>query len=197
MKYVITEQQYQEYRKSTIKRFLRRVSHRLDGLLDDTIQHVLQYYPMKDLIHMGEEGFADRVVGDAFEYIYESYIEEDVTFKKDEQDTIRDYLYERYFNHIRDEYLTQLDRSNINEQHLPRHLSRRMGEIDNVLKSVIKLYDIDEYNRPDFIDEVLHSIYDEIDYNDVNEFFEYIKPMYEEKIGKIYDRKSKINTFKR
>jgi hypothetical protein len=141
MKYVITEQQYQEYRKSTIKRFLRRVSHRLDGLLDDTIQHVLQYYPMKDLIHMGEEGFADRVVGDAFEYIYESYIEEDVTFKKDEQDTIRDYLYDRYFNHISDEYLTHINESNINESEITKDNSKRrffQELINDTLKYILE-----------------------------------------------------------
>jgi len=91
---------------------------------------------------------------------------------------------------------TQLKNLNLDKK-LPTPLLRRMGEIENALKSVIKLYDIDEYNRPDFIDEVLHSIYDEIDYNDVNEFFEYIRPMYEEKIGKIYDRKSKIRNSRR
>lgn len=53
------------------------------------------------------------------------------------------------------------------------------------------MYDVDEYYRNEFIDEVLHSIYDELDYDDVNEFFEKIRPMYEERIGKIYDYKVK------
>jgi hypothetical protein len=201
MKYIITESQYLELRKSTIKRFLRRVSHRLDEIVDESIQHILQFFPNKDLKEMGENGIVNRVIFDVFEYTYESYIEEDVVFSDEEQDIIKYYLYDRYFNHIRDEYLIQLDRSSINESEeikkLPRPLLRRMKEIDDALKSVIKLYDIDEYNRPDFIDEVLHSIYDEIDYNDINEFFEYIRPMYEEKIGKIYDRKSKIRNSRR
>ena len=51
------------------------------------------------------------------------------------------------------------------------------------------MYDVDEYNRFDFIDEVLHSVYDELDYNDINEFFDYVRPMYSEKIGKVYDYK--------
>ena len=200
MKYIITESQYLELRKSTIKRFLRRVSH-LDEIVDDSIQHILKFLPAKDLIKIGEKGFTDRVIYDVFEYTYESYIERDVVFSDDERGIIMNYLYDKYFNHIRDEYLRQLDRSNINESEeikkLPRPLLRRMTEIDDALKSVIKLYDIDEYNRDEFIDEVLHSIYDEIDYNDVNEFFEYIRPMYEEKIGKIYDRKSKIRNSRR
>jgi hypothetical protein len=94
--------------------------------------------------------------------------------------------------------ITETQFKNLNlDKKLPTPLLRRMGEIENALKSVIKLYDIDEYNRPDFIDEVLHSIYDEIDYNDVNQFFEYIQPIYSEKIGKIYDRKSKIRNSRR
>jgi hypothetical protein len=74
---------------------------------------------------------------------------------------------------------------------LPRPLLRRMDSVDNILKEVLKMYDVSEYNRFDFIDEVLHSIYDELDFDDVNEFFEHIKPMYEDKIGKIYDYKVK------
>jgi hypothetical protein len=94
--------------------------------------------------------------------------------------------------------ITETQFKNLNlDKKLPTPLLRRMVQIEDALKSVIKLYDIDEYNRPDFIDEVLHSIYDEIDYNDINEFFEYIRPMYEEKIGKIYDRKSKIRNSRR
>ena len=201
MKYIITESQYLELRKSTIKRFLRRVHHRLDEIVDDSIQHILQFFPAKDLVEMGENGFVNRVIFDTFEYIYESYIEEDVVFGDEEQDIIKYYIYDRYYNHMRDEYLRQLDRSNINESEeikkIPKPLLRRMTEIDDALKYVIKLYDIDEYNRHDFIDEVLHSIYDEIDYNDVNEFFEYIGPLYKEKIGKIYDTKYKRRYSKR
>lgn len=105
MKYVITEQQYQDYRKSIILKFLRRVSHRLDYIIDDSINHVLSFFPKNDLENMKEEGFADRVIHDMFEYIYESYIERDLDFDYDQQDIIRDYLYERYYNHVRDRYL--------------------------------------------------------------------------------------------
>ena len=63
--------------------------------------------------------------------------------------------------------------------------------IEKAIKDVVKMYDVDEYNKEEFIYEVLHSVYDEIDFSNVNEFFEYVRPMYEEKIGKVYDYKVK------
>ena len=109
MKYIITESQYQELRKSTIRKFLRRVNHRLDEIVDESTQHTLQFFSNKDLIEMGEKNFTDRLIFDIFEYTYESYIERDVVFSDEEQDIIKYYLYDRYFNHIRDEYLKRIE----------------------------------------------------------------------------------------
>lgn len=137
MKYIITEQQYQEYRKSIITRFLRRVSYILDEIIDNSIEHLLEFYPGKDLKHMGENGFSLRVVNDAFEYIYDDYIEREVEFSYDEQDIIRDYLHERYFNHIRDEYLTQLNKSNINESEQKKKTLLFQELIDETLEYIV------------------------------------------------------------
>jgi hypothetical protein len=74
---------------------------------------------------------------------------------------------------------------------IPLALRRRLSSIDLILKDVVKMYDVDEYNKFDFVDEVLHSVYDKLDYDDVNQFFDSIEPMYKEKIEKIYDYKVK------
>jgi len=112
MKYIITENQYHQFRKQIIVRFLRRVSHRLDEIVDDSINHVLDFLSRGHNSHylseIRAEGFANRVVSDTFEYIYESYIESDLYFNYDEQDIIRDYLHDRYDAHIRDRYLTYI-----------------------------------------------------------------------------------------
>ena len=50
--------------------------------------------------------------------------------------------------------------------------------IEKAIKDVVKMYDVDEYNKEEFIYEVLHSVYDEIDFSNVNEFFEYVRQMY-------------------
>lgn len=141
MKYIITEQQYQDYRKSIILRFLRRVSHKLDEILDDSINYILSFFPKNDLKDVGESGFADRVIFDTFEYIYESYIENEVEFDYDEQDIIRDYLYERYSNHIRDRYLTHIkDDSKLNESDTQKKsgLKKYLQELINETLKYIK-----------------------------------------------------------
>jgi hypothetical protein len=158
MKYVITEQQYQDYRKSIILRFLRRVSHRLDGIIDDSINHILNFFLKRDLEDIGESGFTDRVVFDAFEYIYDSYIENDVEFDYDEQDIIRDYIRERYSNHIRDKYLTHMkDDSKINESNTPKRsgLKKYLQELINETLQYIKNNCDKPYSEtpPDIFDE--------------------------------------------
>jgi hypothetical protein len=72
---------------------------------------------------------------------------------------------------------------------IPTALLRRIDMIKSKIPKVGKYYDADEYNRLDFIDEVLHQVYDEIDYDDINSFFDYVKPLFYDDIGKLYDRK--------
>jgi len=85
--------------------------------------------------------------------------------------------------------ITETQHNNLVTNDIPAPLLRRFDLIKSTIPKVIKYYDIDEYNRLDFIDEVLHQVYDEIDYDDINTFFDYIKPLFYEEIGKIYDRK--------
>jgi hypothetical protein len=168
MKYVITEQQYQEYRKSTIKKFLRRVFHRLDGILYETIKHLLQYYRMKDLINMGEEVFVKIVVDETFEYIYEGYIEEDLIFNEEEQDIIKDFIHNRYYKDIKDEYLIHINESNINESEITKDNNKRrffQELINDTLKYILegcdKSYDefffdisFDACEYPELVEEI-------------------------------------------
>ncbi len=72
---------------------------------------------------------------------------------------------------------------------MPRPLLRRIDLIKSTIPKVGKFYDVDEYNRAEFIEEVLHQLYDEIGYDDINAFFEYIKPLFYDDIGNLYDRK--------
>ena len=51
--------------------------------------------------------------------------------------------------------ITEEQFNKIPEGDMPIGLKRRIHNVDNVLKSVLKYYDVDEYNRFDFIDEVL------------------------------------------
>jgi hypothetical protein len=85
--------------------------------------------------------------------------------------------------------LTETQHKNLVSKNIPTNLLRRIDTIKYNIPSVVKYYDVDEYNRIDFIDEVLHQLYDELDYNDINTFFEHIKPLFYDTIGKIYDRK--------
>jgi hypothetical protein len=85
--------------------------------------------------------------------------------------------------------IRETQHKNLISKDIPSPLLRRFDLIKSTIPKVIKYYDVDEYNRLDFIDEVLHQVYDEIDYDDVNTFFDYIKPLFYEEIGKIYDRK--------
>jgi hypothetical protein len=85
--------------------------------------------------------------------------------------------------------IKETQHKNLISKDIPSTLLRRFDLIKSTIPKVIKYYDVDEYNREDFIDEVLHQVYDEIDYDDVNTFFDYIKPLFYEEIGKIYDRK--------
>ena len=93
--------------------------------------------------------------------------------------------------------VTETQLKNLVYENIPIGLSRRINNIKSMIPKVVKYYDIDEYSRNDFIDEVLHQIYDELDYDDVNTFFDVIKPMISDDIGKIYDRKVKIRLKRR
>ena len=75
---------------------------------------------------------------------------------------------------------------------IPTSLLRRIFLIKSIIPKVISYYDVDEYSKLDFIDEILHHIYDEIDYNDIVSFYEYIKPLLNDYIGNIYDKKTNL-----
>ena len=93
--------------------------------------------------------------------------------------------------------ITETQHEKIIFNDMPSSLLRRVDMIKGKIPGVVKFYDVDEYDRGDFIDEVLHQLYDEIDYNDVNNFFDHIKPLLSEYIGKIYDRKVSFRTKRR
>ena len=85
--------------------------------------------------------------------------------------------------------ITETQHNNLQLNDLPKALLRRIDLIKSTIPKVAKFYDVDEYNRAEFIEEVLHQLYDEIDYDDINTFFDYIKPLFYDVIGKLYDRK--------
>jgi hypothetical protein len=76
----------------------------------------------------------------------------------------------------------------ITENHL-NDLVRRMSVLMPQIRKVAKLYDVDEYSKDEFIDEVIHSLYDEMGYSKFPEFFDMVRKMYEDEIGKLYDMK--------
>lgn len=88
--------------------------------------------------------------------------------------------------------INEIQYNNLVLENLPTGLLRRLATIKSMIPGVVKFYDVDEYSKNDFIDEVLHQIYYELDYDDVNTFFDVIKPMISDEIGKVYDRKQKI-----
>jgi hypothetical protein len=213
MKFIITEEQYNQFRKSTIKRFLRRVSHRLDEIVDSSIEHVLDFlsrgHNSHYLTEIRVEGFANRVVFDTFEYIYESYIEPDVYFSDEEQDIIKDYLHDRYDAHIRDKYLTYLSDNNLNES---KELSREdkyqikwkrfetfMKRRDDEIKDYISqhthayTYDIDRYDEYVIVTAVINMVVNDfiinnelLDEDDLNSdwIYQYITDNYTSYIKK-------------
>ena len=85
--------------------------------------------------------------------------------------------------------ITEIQHEKIIFNDIPTALLRRIDTIKYNIPNVVKYYDVDEYNRIDFIEEVLNQLYDELDYDDVNTFFEYIEPLFYDTIGKLYDRK--------
>ena len=85
--------------------------------------------------------------------------------------------------------LTETQYKKLQSNKPPINLLRRFDLIKSTIPKVIKYYDVDEYNREDFIDEVLHQLYDEIDYYGIDSFIDYVKPLFYDDIGKIYDRK--------
>ena len=85
--------------------------------------------------------------------------------------------------------ITEIQSKNIASKEMPRGLLRRIGLIKSTIPKVGKFYDVDEYDRAEFIEEVLHQLYDEINYDDINAFFDYVKPLFYDDIGKLYDRK--------
>ena len=85
--------------------------------------------------------------------------------------------------------ITEIQSKNLISKETPRGLMRRIDLIKSIIPKVGKFYDVDEYNREEFIEEVLHQLYDEIDYDDINTFFDYVKPLFYDDIGKLYDRK--------
>jgi hypothetical protein len=87
--------------------------------------------------------------------------------------------------------ITESQYKNLVDNDIPISLKRRFESIKLMIPSIIKYYD-DEYNKIDFIDEVLHQIYDEIDYRDINSFFDHIKPLLNDYIGNIYDKKTNL-----
>ena len=85
--------------------------------------------------------------------------------------------------------ITEIQNKNLVSKEIPRGLLRRVVLIKSTIPKVAKFYDVDEYNRAEFIEEVLHQLYDEIGYDDINVFFDYVKPLFYDDIGKLYDRK--------
>ena len=57
------------------------------------------------------------------------------------------------------------------------------------IRKVAKWYDVDEFTREEFIDEVIHSLYDEMGYSKLPEFFDIVRDKYQDEIGKLYDMK--------
>jgi hypothetical protein len=106
MKYIITENQYINFKKSVIRIFLRRVGHRIDEIVNESVKDTLNWYLKKPgvLHEMGPSGYIDIIIDDVWQYVYESYIEPDVEFGDEEQDIMRDYLFERYSDKIKEMY---------------------------------------------------------------------------------------------
>jgi len=117
MKYIITENQYTNYRKSIITRFLRRVGRRIDEIVDASVKDIFNGFSKGEghLEEMGPDEFTSRVINDVFEYVYESYIEPDVEFGGEERDIMMDYLFIRYEQHIKDMYYSLMGQNNITE----------------------------------------------------------------------------------
>ncbi len=112
MKFIITESQYTSYRKSVIMRLLRRVGRRIDEIMENSITDTLNWYGRRpgDLHDIGPSAFTDIIIDDVWQYVYESYIEPDVEFADEEQDIMRDYLYTRYSDKIKEMYNSYVGR---------------------------------------------------------------------------------------
>ena len=85
--------------------------------------------------------------------------------------------------------ITETQHKSLVSKDIPSPLLRRFDLIKSTIPKVGKFYDVDEYDREEFIEEVLHQLYDEINYDDINAFFDYVKPLFYDDIGKLYDRK--------
>jgi len=117
MKYIITENQYTNYRKSIVLRVLRRVGHRIDEIVDASVKDIFNWFSKGEghLKEMGPDEFSSRVISDVFEYVYESYIMPDVEFGGEERDIMMDYLFMRYEQHIKEMYHSLMGQNNITE----------------------------------------------------------------------------------
>jgi len=117
MKYIITENQYTNYRKSIVLIILRRVGHRIDEIVDESVKNVFNWFSRGEghLKEMGPDEFTRRIIIDVFEYVYESYIMPDVEFDGEERDIMMDYLFMRYEQHIKEMYHSLMSQNNITE----------------------------------------------------------------------------------
>ena len=88
MKFIITENQYADLRKSIIRVFLRRVGNRIDEIMENSVTDTLNWYNRRpgDLHEIGHSAFTDIIIDDVWQYVYESYIEPDVEFGDEDQD---------------------------------------------------------------------------------------------------------------
>jgi len=171
MKYIITEGQYQEFRKLVVNRLIRRVGQRIDEIVDDIINHTLEwitrYEREETLRELGQEGFIEKVIEGVWEYIYESYFEEEVVFSDEEQDICKDYLYNRYRETIGQAYRLSTEGSPLSESTLPIQIKRRIdyhNDFDNI-KQFVKdemFYNNRDYESPErFLGFVLNNwVYD-------------------------------------
>jgi hypothetical protein len=108
MKYIITENQYSNYKKSIISKILRRVGHRIDEIVEATVKDNL-YSVSKN---MSSDKFADRIIMDVWDYVYESYIAPDIEFGGEEHHIFIEFLSDRYTNLIKEMYNSSINQDN-------------------------------------------------------------------------------------
>lgn len=106
MKFIIKESQYLSYRKSVIMRLLRRVGHRIDEIVEESLEENIDWFSKNpgQLHEMGPDGIAQRIIDDVWDYVYTNYFEQEIEISDDERDILYDYLFFRFLPKITERY---------------------------------------------------------------------------------------------
>lgn len=173
MKFIIRENQYADFRKSVKMKFLRRVGHRIDEIVTQSVKDNLNWFSRYNILNMGPDEFTKIVIDDVLHYTFESYIEPELEFKSEEQDIIKEYLYDRYSEKIKQMYFSKT--------------GKNLNESDNENKNKIKRFSA-----------VVNSFLESKNYELVNHFFiEYNKMFNAFDVNIFFDKKGfiKLNEF--